>query len=84
LSGNPKIPLAPPFSKGEIRVYSSESIQKALLPLKKGGREGFQGKLLKRAKHLRMSKFETIFQYQNRKLDDLVKSNIFPPLVGGD
>jgi hypothetical protein len=40
----PEIPLDPPFSKGEIRYLPSQSIKKALLPLEKGGREGFLGK----------------------------------------
>jgi hypothetical protein len=38
-----EILLKPPFSRGEFRFSFSESIKKAILPLKKGGREGFLG-----------------------------------------
>jgi hypothetical protein len=45
-----------PSSKGEIRYLLSESIKKALLPLEKGGREGFRGKPFQMAKHFQFSK----------------------------
>jgi hypothetical protein len=41
---SPEIPLNPPFSKGERADPFIQPKGKALLPLKKGGREGFQGK----------------------------------------
>jgi hypothetical protein len=44
MRGTLEIPLDPPFSKGDFPFYFSELIKKALLPLKKGGREGFLGK----------------------------------------
>jgi hypothetical protein len=47
LCGNPR---NPPFSKGEFRFYFSESSKNALLPLKKGGREGFWEKPFSMAK----------------------------------
>jgi hypothetical protein len=41
---SPEIPLNPPFPKGERVDPFIQPKGKALLPLKKGGREGFQGK----------------------------------------
>jgi hypothetical protein len=40
-----EIPLNPPFSKGERLDSFIQPKEKVLLPLKKGGREGFQGGL---------------------------------------
>ena len=37
----PEIPLHPPFSKGEKGDSFIQPEERALLPLKKGGREGF-------------------------------------------
>jgi hypothetical protein len=39
-----KIPLYPPFPKGEKQKSFIAPKRKALLPLKKGGGEGFPGK----------------------------------------
>ena len=44
----PEIPLYPPFPKGEPHNFFSPSIEKALLPLKKGGGEGFLERFFKR------------------------------------
>jgi hypothetical protein len=52
MSETPEIPLDPPFSKGEIWYLFSESIKRALLPLKKGGGEGFLEKPFQLAEQL--------------------------------
>ena len=44
----PEIPLDPPFSKGDKYNFWSPSNKGALLPLRKGGREGFLGKFSNR------------------------------------
>jgi hypothetical protein len=43
-----QIPLRPPFAKGEKRKLLSKAFRKALLPLKKGGREGFRSPYFKK------------------------------------
>ena len=64
-----KIPLPPPFPKGEKEESSTADSPKALLPLKKGGREGFMGKPLKNLKS-----YEKPFCFQGRR---------FPPISAG-
>jgi hypothetical protein len=49
-----KIPLHPPFSKGERGEFLSAHPLKALLPLKKGGREGFLGRPFQNTKLLQL------------------------------
>jgi len=52
-----KIPLPPPFPKGEKEESSIADSAKALLPLKKGGREGFLGRPFQNAKVLQKIQF---------------------------
>jgi hypothetical protein len=47
-----KIPLSPPFPKGEKGKKSSIESREALLPLEKGGGEGFLARLFQSAKVL--------------------------------
>jgi hypothetical protein len=52
---SPQILLDPPFSKGKKMDLSAKAAGKALLPLKKGGREGFINRNFKKQS-------DTIFQ----------------------
>ena len=52
-----KMPLPPPFPKGEKVESSTVNPPKAPLPLKKGGREGFLGRPFQNAKVLRIFRF---------------------------
>ena len=45
-----KSPLIPLFQRGKFGILYRNQIKKALLPLKKGGREGFLGKPFQMAK----------------------------------
>jgi len=53
-----QIPLHPPFSKGEKPKEFSIESPKALLPLKKGGREGFLARPFQSAKGLPSFEFK--------------------------
>jgi hypothetical protein len=56
-----KSPFIPLFQRGKKRKEFSIESPKTLLPLKKGGREGFLAGVFQRAKVLRKKKYLKVF-----------------------